>query len=245
MSSMSEGKELCANAAKLREQWQEEDNLSKAERLFRSAVEKFPDLWMAHFGLGELLILNAARSRVKSGEPFDEGVSEVKRAAALHPTQPEPLLKLAATLATTDIDTAERYYRQAQETRGSQTQSMYPVAWQAIDHFDFAIEAAEKDRHGIAVDAFCSAINMDEEYAGRLMPSPAKANADWQSALRRLGKTRWFEQRREHETMMQRILAGKPLDAEPEANKPKGTTGCLGIVLVVVCAGVIAWLLPR
>jgi len=80
---------------------------------------------------------------------------------------------------------------------------------------------------------------MNEDYAGKYMPSPDKANADWQSALEKLGKTEWFEQREERDNMLQNILSGKPLDSEPQAKQEKG--GCLGMVLVLICVVVVAW----
>ena len=239
MSTSEAGQELCVRAAKLRQQWQEEANLGKAEDLFRQAVREFPNLWMAHFGLGELLLLNAARSQVKSGPECDEGLEELQKAVGLDPRQPEPLLKLANKLAATDTDTAERYYTKALQALESPSDSLYPTDWQAADHFQFAIGAAEDNRHTIAVDAFCRAIQMNEDYAGKYMPSPDKANADWQSALEKLGKTEWFEQREERDNMLQNILSGKPLDSEPQAKQEKG--GCLGMVLVLICVVVVAW----
>jgi tetratricopeptide (TPR) repeat protein len=160
-----------------------------------------------------VLLLNAGLSQTKSGPTFDalkildEGIDELKRAVELDPTQPEPLLKLASTLAETDIVTSERFYKQALEALRCQTEGLYPVGWQAGDHWQFAIGAAENDRHSIAISAFCRAIEMNNDYAGTYMPSPYKANADWQSALRKLGRTEWFDQQKESEELFRDLFS--------------------------------------
>jgi tetratricopeptide (TPR) repeat protein len=201
MNGSDEGRELCARAAELRQEWQAEENLVKAEDLFREAVQKFPDLWTSHFGLGEILVLKAGRSQISSGPPLDEGRQELKKAVALDPAQPEPLLKLANTLAETDIAAAEGFYEQALEALQGQAEGLYSVDWQSGDHWQFAIGAAENGRDSIAVDAFCRAIEMNYNYSGMYMPSTDRANAVWQSALRKLGRTEWFDQQKEHEDL--------------------------------------------
>lgn len=225
MSTSDEGKQICLSAAKLRQEWREESNLIEAEKLFRDAVRKFPDLWMAHFGLGELLLLRAGRSGIESGRSVTVGIRELEKAAQLDPDQPEPLLKLARHLATTDIDTAEQYYRRGLEALRSLTNPFYPKVWQAADHWQFAIGAAENKRKSTAVNAFCRAIEMNDKYAGTHMPSMPKANVAWQSALRKLGRTEWFEQQ-----------PGYQFGAH------KRKTGCLSMFLLFVCTALVIFI---
>ena len=54
---------VCRMAAKLRMRWREAYNLDKAERLFAGALRRWPDFWMPHYGLGELLLVRAGESR--------------------------------------------------------------------------------------------------------------------------------------------------------------------------------------
>jgi len=196
MVTNDDRKTFFGTAVRLREEFVEtgeEENLTKAETFFREAIQRFHNLWMSHFGLGELLLLKAARSFEKSGPVFSEGVTEVTRATELDPNQAEPQLKLASTLAALDINTAERYYSQALKTLKSRAEPMYPVLWQAIDHWKFAILAAEASHQSISIDAFCRAIEIDDVFAGKYTPSHPLANAAWQSALKKLGKAGWFE----------------------------------------------------
>jgi tetratricopeptide (TPR) repeat protein len=207
MNSSSEGRELCVMAAELRKEWQYEENLVKAEDLFRQAVKKFPDLWASHFGLGEILLLKAGRSQISFGAPLDEGREHLKKAAALDPAQPEPLLKPANLFAGTDAATAERFYKQALKALDNQAESLYPVNWQSSDHWAFAIGAAESGRDTIATDAFCQAIQMNGDYAGTYMPSPPRANVVWQSALRKLERTEWLDQQKEQEELIGNLFS--------------------------------------
>ena len=203
------GRGLCERAARLRQQWQDEAKLAEAGRLFRQAVECFPNLWEAHYGFGEYLLFRANRAKhaqMPAGSLFADALREVTKAVQLDRQQPEPLLALAGHLAMTNTVVAEHYYTQAVHAHESRRAPLYPKNWQAGNHWQFAIGAAEHDRGAVAVDAFCRAIRLREDYyAGKVMPDLRKANAVWQVALRRLGKTEWFEQQAEED---RKLLAG-------------------------------------
>ena len=200
----TETNDLCMRAASLRKQWDDRRKMDEAERLFRDAAQRSPDLWMPHFGLGEVLLFKSANLTIGERATVleDEGLRELRMAASLDPGQPEPALKLAATLASSDIEAANEYYSQAWLAQQTSRFSLYPTDWQADDHFQFAIAAAEHDLHDTAEEAFCRAIQINGDYAGKYMPSSRKAKADWQTALRTSGKTEWFERQDDHEQFL-------------------------------------------
>lgn len=182
----------CRQAAELRTNWQQSGNLEAAEAIYRETVNEAPDLWMAHFGLGELLLLKAARAQQRSGSTIDEGFRHLKRAAELAPDRREVLLKLAHKLAVFkppvgDLHVAEQHYHKALTLMSAAQESLNPEGWQSGDHWEFACEAAVGGLMELAVTAFEHAIRMNRNYYSlQIRPGAATAVQCWQKALQRV-----------------------------------------------------------
>ena len=153
---------------------------------------------MGHFGLGEALLYRASIEHVESGSLVDEGMHELREAAILAPDRSEPILKLASKLSSTNIEAAKDFYQKAVKSSEAETEPFYPYIYQAADHWQFAISAAEEGLDNISIEAFCRAIKLNpNDFSGYFMPSPPRANMCWQSALRKLGKAEWFDKQQE------------------------------------------------
>lgn len=196
-NSDSVGQRLCAEAASLRQQWKDDEKITKALSIFQEAAEKFSNLWMAHYGLGEILLFRASRSSDESKlhKLRNEGLCELRKAVDLEPTHPEPLLKLAGELALPDPTTAKDFYERAIEGLEAHSETLYPGFWQAGNHWAFAIGAAESGYEDLSIDAFCRAISLREHYATMYSPSLEKAIVCWKRALKKLGRNpkKWWQ----------------------------------------------------
>ena len=181
----SEAREICRRAADLRRQWQDENHRVEAEKLFREAIQRFPECWEGHFGLGELLLLKAGQEKSKSGPLIDEMIRELREAATRARDHLEPMLKLARAVAELDVESAGPLYRKAIDTAVQGRPTLYEESWQAADHWDIAIRAAGKAGHeGLSFEAFCRAIDLDPYYYGEhIMPSHDRARSIWSFAL--------------------------------------------------------------
>jgi CHAT domain-containing protein/ankyrin repeat protein len=181
----AEAQELCRRAAELRSRSNEDRILAEAEALFREAICRFPGYWAGHFGLGELLDLKADDARIKSGSLMDDIITSLRQAIYLAPDQIEPQLKLARVFAKVDVASAEPLYRAAIDRTNSGSHALYEESFQAVDHWDIGIIAAERGGHdGLALEAFCRAIELDPHfYGGYVMPESEWAQAIWSLAL--------------------------------------------------------------
>jgi tetratricopeptide (TPR) repeat protein len=158
--------ERCREAAQLRQHWQQSGNVQKAEEIYRDAVRSNSDSWMAHFGLGEVLLFIAGHAGQWSGAAVEEGIRNLKEAVTLAPKRIEPLLKLARNLSVCDppvkdMAAAKEYYQQAIDTLSEEQEFLYPEVWQGGDHWEFACESAKIGDTDIAVTAFTHAIRMN------------------------------------------------------------------------------------
>ena len=185
--------ERCRHAAKLRQNWQQGGNSQKAEEIYRDAIRCYPDSWMAHFGLGEVLLFNAADAGQWSGAIVEEGIGHLKEAATLAPRRIEPLLKLANKLSVCDppvkdMAAAKGYYRQAIDALPEEQEFLYPEVWQGGDHWEFACESARIGDTDIAVTAFAHAIRMNPTlYRTKFRPPDAAGVRCWLRAMERSG----------------------------------------------------------
>jgi len=181
-----EGRKLCARAAEIRRQGGSKDSLRKAEQTFRNIVKRFPNLWMAHFGLGEALLTRAGRRADDAQELLGEGRRELEQAIALAPTHPEPLVTMAASLARTDIGSAVHYYSTASSGHHGRRRYLYPARWQSDNYWEMAIHAAEHGYEDVAVKAFCYALQLDGDYAKKSLSELPKAQRCRRLAAARL-----------------------------------------------------------
>jgi tetratricopeptide (TPR) repeat protein len=185
--------ERCREAAQLRQNWQQGGNAQKAEEIYRDAIRCNPDSWMAHFGLGEVLLFNAADAGQWSGAVVEEGIGHLKEAATLAPKRIEPLLKLANKLSVCDppvkdMVAARGYYRQAIDALSEEQEFLYPEVWQGGDHWEFACESAKIGDTDIAVTAFAHAIRMNPTlYRTKFRPPDAAGVQCWLRAMERSG----------------------------------------------------------
>lgn len=184
-ASHGEAYEICRRAADLRREWQDESHRVQAETLFREAIQRFPERWEGHFGLGELLHLKANREKSKSGSHLDEMMRELRQAATLAPDHVEPMLKLARVVADLDVESAGPLYRKAVDTTVPGRPTLYEESWQSADHWAIAIRAAGKAGHEwLSFEAFCRAIDLDPSYyGGYVMPASERAREIWSLAL--------------------------------------------------------------
>jgi CHAT domain-containing protein/ankyrin repeat protein len=180
-----EARKSCQEAASLRQNWNEIGNLQRAEQLFREVVEKFPDCWMAHFGLGEILTVKINNEKLTIGPVVEEALAELKDACRLATGRREPQLKLAVEYAKTNILSAESVFRRAVDQCDNRQGCLYPIDWQAADYFSFAISAANSvETFGLSLEAFCRAIVlMPDYYGGEVMPANSLPAKIWTTAL--------------------------------------------------------------
>ncbi|MBN2117366.1 MAG: CHAT domain-containing protein [Anaerolineales bacterium] len=176
---------LCKEAASLRQNWDETSNLQKAEQLFRKAVEMFPNCWMGHFGLGEILTIKINNEGLSRGPEVEKALAELKYACQLGTGRREPQLKLAAEYAKTNMPVAESVFRRAVDRCDNYRGCLYPIDWQAADYFRFAILAANShETLGLSLEAFCRAIILKPDYyGGEVKPADSLPAAIWTTAL--------------------------------------------------------------
>lgn len=183
-----EVRSLCLEAAMLRQNWDKEGNLKQAEELYREAVKLFPNCWVAHFGLGEVLSVRVNNEHIIAGPIVDETVSELKEACKLAPDRREPHLKLAAEYVKMNPNAAEMVFRKAIDQCDNGKGCVYPLVWQAGDYWSIAVSAAEShELMSLALEAFCRAIYLKPyNYGGYVKPSSSVATAVWNTALQLL-----------------------------------------------------------
>ena len=183
--------ERCRTAARLRQDSQQVGNTRKAEELYRAAVRSNPDSWVAHYGLGEVLLFHANHAGQWAGAAVEEGIGHLKEAARLAPTRVEPLLKLANILSVSDppvkdMAAAKKYYQRALAALSEEQEFFYPGVWQAGSHWEFACESAKIGDTAIAVTAFAHAIRMNPDlYRTKFRPPDAAGVRCWLRALER------------------------------------------------------------
>jgi len=182
---LDDAQDWCKKAASLRQNWSKDQNLQRAEQLYRAATEQFPECWMAHFGLGEILAAKIGNERLVTAKVADEALAELKIACRLAPDRREPQLKLAVEYARTDILSAEVAFRRAVDHCDNRHGSLYPLDWQASDYFSFAIAAANNhETLGLSLEAFCRAIILKPDYyGGEVKPANSLPAAIWTTAL--------------------------------------------------------------
>ncbi len=182
----AEMKRLCAEAAALRGDWTQAGNVDKAEALFRQVVENYGHYWAGHYGLGNTLLFQFTQNRQEPDyQKRGEALNAFKKAAKLASTQREPLLELARRTAPINIKDGERLYQKAIRAADEEQQPLFPLQWQAIHHYKFAIAAAEAGLNAVAIDAFCRSLQLDpEHYKIHAAPTQSKAKICWGLALK-------------------------------------------------------------
>ena len=109
--------------------WERDKLLLDAKRLFREVTERFPDCWRGHYGLGEILTLQARNALGRTSVPIEQlnpsqrvkdipgmraaGIKALKTADKLDPNQADVLVRLAAELTEDDVSGAMVFYRRA------------------------------------------------------------------------------------------------------------------------------------
>jgi hypothetical protein len=178
----------CAAAAELRRQWEQPGYPQQAEAAFREIVNDYPHFWMGHFGLASSLLLTSRLAKPKPDvKKRSEAMVELQKAVQQAKDQREPLLELARHTAKGDVREAERLYQKAVRCDDNAQHPLLPVAWQAENHWKFAIAAAESDLTAVAIDAFCRAGRMDSSrFSEAISPATSKAKTCWRLALKKL-----------------------------------------------------------
>jgi tetratricopeptide (TPR) repeat protein len=185
--------ERCREAAQLRQNSQLVGNSQKAEKIYRDAVRRNPDSWVAHYGLGEVIMFHAGHAGQWSGAAVEEGIRHLMEAATLAPKRVEPLLKLANKLSVCeppvqDMAAAKGYYLRAIDALSEEQEFLYPEVWQGGDHWEFACESARIGDADIAVTAFAHAIRSNPTlYRTKFRPPDAAGVQCW---LRAMGRKR-------------------------------------------------------
>jgi hypothetical protein len=181
-------KQACAEAAAFRCQWKQPGKLDEAEAAFRKAVEEFGHYWASHYGLANTLFFQFKQKRSEPDyKKRSEALSELRKAVTLAGTQREPLLELARRTAPVDIKEGERLYQKALRTADADQQPLFPVQWQSVHHFKFAVAAADAGLNALAIDAFTRALTLDQEQFKTTVPGTPKAKSCWSLAMKKLG----------------------------------------------------------
>jgi tetratricopeptide (TPR) repeat protein len=179
LALFSPAKPFCDQAVALRQQWQDPENIDKARALFYKAVEADANYWQAHYGLGEILLIN--ESKMTASE-VNHALLACRRAAELAPRQVEPPLQIAATLAAINLPQAVEFYLYAiQVGNRKPADTLYPADWQAQRYWEFAIRAAQGGLNELATDAFRRALALSADNWNYKIDLP-QANACLQAA---------------------------------------------------------------
>jgi tetratricopeptide (TPR) repeat protein len=179
---------VCEEAAALRCQWKDPGKLDQAEAAFRQAVGEFGHYWASHYGLANTLFFQFKQHRAEPDyKQRSEALSELRKAVTLAGTQREPLLELARRTAPIDMKEGKRLYQKALRAADADQQALFPLQWQSVHHFKFAVAAAEEGLNALAIDAFTRAVTLDPEQFKSNPPAPTKAKSCWNLALKKLG----------------------------------------------------------
>jgi len=184
-------REFCQVAADIRQHWQEDrdGSWSVSQRLYRVAIEKWPESWYGYFGLGENLYGQTKRPTVEYSPAqtatfIAQAIENLEKACALAES-PEPFIKLAAILVSTDRQTEARDLFQRGDALGvHEDKLLYPPKWLSNFYWDFATGAStsQVNLKQYAVPAFVRSMQLNADNVTLYQPGDPEAHSLWRMA---------------------------------------------------------------